>query len=476
MANTKKIFKQGIRLEPIGQPETTSEGDAYFSDGSIRPKGFYKYQDGDWQVLGGGSADTSIEINQASHGFTLFQGVYINGSGTLVAADNTSDSTLPTHTIVEVIDTNNVKIQADSIAEVDASSLTIGETYWIQNDGSNSTVEPTTLGEYAQPMFFVVSATHIQLLNTSAAVLITELNGVLPQAPYYHGTRTSGAINLPNDIETIITFSEDVNNPSGISNGLGTYTLPEDGLYACEFHLLLNTSTAWDETEYVQIYITLRDSAGNLKDRRVVDRRFQDDGFAWARGSTTFTALTGDRVEFSAIQTSDVTLATHTVSDIYTRGTISKIGNNTSTSLPSVVDKPNVKKQTKYLSADVTTDDANIFDLRFNNLVPGNVYRITYNINLIHSIDGTVAVRILHDGNLVAQPKLSATQTGSEQITNHETFTSYVLGPFVATATTVEIFGEFIQTGDIIKGNGLVTESHATIEELPFTITETTEF
>jgi len=422
---------------------------------------------------GGDSKSTSIE--QIAHGFAVGHTLFRNPvSGLYEYADPADEDKLATVVVVEETGANTFEVQSSGLAVAEGHGFVVGETYYVDQLGAFTTTRSTELGEYDQTSFFVVDPDTLLILVTQRAILITEANGVIPPSPYFEGERTSGSINLTTGQETLITFPDELSNVGGISNGLGTYTIPEDGLYNVSMGLLLNSSSAWEEAEYFQISIITNDGVNAAK-RRVLNRVYQDTGFAWANGDLTLSLTAGTTIEFNALQVSDVTLSTYTTADIYVRGIIAKVGQNTSLQLPSVVTAGTIKKQTKFLGADITSD-TNIADLAFNNLVVGKTYRLTYNLNFIHSIDGTVGAAISHDGNIIARPKLSATQTGTEQITNHETLLSYVIPPFVATGTSVTIESVFIQAGDIIRGNGTLFESSATIEELPYSVATTTEF
>ncbi len=473
---TRLDVKQGVKASLDIYADTATNGQLVFASDE---KKLYQIIDGDLAELNDGG-ESKLTINQAAHTFTLHEQVSLQEDGTWLKATNTLAETLPTHTIIQVVDTDNFVVMGDTIGSSVAHGFDIGKTYFLKNDGTLTDIKPELAGEYICPAFFVLDTDNLQILNTYPQVLITSENGTLNASPYFHGTNTSNSITLTHNVEVAITFPDTetaVGGFTGAANGWADgYLVPEDGLYTCDFGLLLNSSTAWTEGEYLQMYIRLYDVDNNLKDRRVVDRRFQDTGFAWGSGNATFSCLQGETIRFSAIQVSDVTLTSYVTVDLYVRGVIAKVGQNRTTMLPSLVTSGTMKKQTKFLNADVTADTLDITDLRFNNLVVGNTYQVIYNFLFSHAgVDGAVSARLRNGTTLVGQSRINvAIPTGS--IDTHEGQFSYVVGPFVATATDMTVEALFIQTGDTIRGNGLVTETHATIYEIPMNINEVTEF
>lgn len=473
---TRLDVKQGVKTSLDIYADTATNGQLVFATDE---KKLYQIIDGDLAELNDGG-ESKLLINQAAHSFTLFEQVSLQDSGTWVKATNTDPDTLPTHTIIEVVDVDNFRVMADTIAQSDAHGFDIGKTYFLKNDGTLTNIKPELAGEYICPAFFPLDANNLQILNTYPQVLITEENGTLNASPYFHGTNTSNAITLTHNVEIAITFPDTetaVGGFTGSANGyLDGYLIPEDGIYTCDFGLLLNSSTAWTEGEYMQMYIRLYDTDNNLKDRRVVDRRFQDSGFAWGSGNGTFSCLKGETIRFSALQVSDVTLTSYTTIDLYVRGVIAKVGQNRTTMLPSLVTTGTMKKQTKILSADVATNTTDITELRFNNLVVGNTYQVIYNFMFSQTgVDGAVSAIIRNGTTIMGQSRINVAIPAGV-VDTHEGQFSYVVGPFIATDTDMTVEAVFIQTGDTIRGNGLVTETHATIYEIPMNINEVTEF
>ena len=104
------------------------------------------------------------------------------------------------------------------------------------------------------------------------------------------------------------------------------------------------------------------------------------------------------------------------------------------------------KWQVKVLTADVSTNGT-MADLTFNNLVVGNIYRVTIH-PLFYIQTGTDAyVTIKHDGNILNRTRLFDSDTSSETLTISDNDAI-----FKATTTTV-IFESTATAGAIIGGN-----------------------
>ena len=116
------------------------------------------------------------------------------------------------------------------------------------------------------------------------------------------------------------------------------------------------------------------------------------------------------------------------------------------------------KTQTKTLAADRSTDGT-MTDLTFNGLTIGRLYRVTHQA-LFATISGdNVLSQIVHDGVVRAQ-----ISSGAGTSTTNVGVAGVAL--FLATATTVTFEAVSITAGSLIRGNGDLVETWASIEEL----------
>jgi len=149
----------------------------------------------------------------------------------------------------------------------------------------------------------------------------------------------------------------------------------------------------------------------------------------------------------------------------------SGVPNNIATSSSAGILLKN-KWQTLKLDGDVTTDaDADLSDIDFNNLVIGNVYRVTILPYIETSTaDDNAAIIGIHDGNNLLRARVNSSGSSLEI----EQFTSECV--FTATATTFTWSGESTSANAVIRGNNTFDETWAKIEELNNYETETTDF
>jgi hypothetical protein len=117
------------------------------------------------------------------------------------------------------------------------------------------------------------------------------------------------------------------------------------------------------------------------------------------------------------------------------------------------------KYQKKKLTADVTSDNTDIADLRFENLTIGKVYKVTALPRIQTNGSGhNVNFNIEHDGSEVA------TATVINDTNGNHTFD--IAAIITATASTVTFSCDSVATGDAIQGNDTFSETFVMIEEL----------
>jgi hypothetical protein len=131
------------------------------------------------------------------------------------------------------------------------------------------------------------------------------------------------------------------------------------------------------------------------------------------------------------------------------------------------------KCQTKFLSANVTTDTT-LSDLGFNGLLIGKKYRIYYNFksNRAGGYDNVI-LNIRHNSSSILQPTHSydgATSNG------HAFSTSGISDIFTAVSSEVDVLSASVAAGTTIEGNGTTLQTWVQLCELPDTYVETTEW
>ena len=106
--NFNRIYN-GIGFRPqASDPTNPIDGDIFFSNGSPRSKGFHKWQDGQWQVLGGsggGGLDVFFKEDHEVNGI----GDYTDGNNATVDGGGTLDGTLSLDTSTEIAGSQSAK-------------------------------------------------------------------------------------------------------------------------------------------------------------------------------------------------------------------------------------------------------------------------------------------------------------------------------------------------------------------------------
>lgn len=114
----------------------------------------YKNDSGDTRSL----VSKGTVFTQSSHGFlaaNLPIPVYVNSGGTVLAANTSSSTTLPAFFITEILDTNNFMINTEGIFKYASHGYTVGEYYYLQDNGSYSTTPDV---DFNEPVFYVISS------------------------------------------------------------------------------------------------------------------------------------------------------------------------------------------------------------------------------------------------------------------------------------------------------------------------------
>ena len=111
--------------------------------------------------IGGGGA-TSFEVEQTSHGFSVGNGIYHNGTQWVLGQADDPD-TLAYYAVVEVSDANTFIAADFGRIEVPSHGYTIGEYYFLSEAtaGLATSTEPST--GFSNPLFYVEDANTLQI-------------------------------------------------------------------------------------------------------------------------------------------------------------------------------------------------------------------------------------------------------------------------------------------------------------------------
>jgi hypothetical protein len=121
---------------------------------------------------GGGSGASSKQVTQNSHGFTVGQAVYLNGSTYALARADLA-STAEAIGVVSNVITSNI-FEVTELGYISGlSSLTPGEVYFLSDSvaGGITVNEPTNVGSVSKPMLIADSATSGYVLNYRGVVV-----------------------------------------------------------------------------------------------------------------------------------------------------------------------------------------------------------------------------------------------------------------------------------------------------------------
>lgn len=108
---------------------------------------------------GGGSSNSTLAVNQTTHGFSVGQAIYYTGSLWALAKSD-SQSTLGIGIVVAVPDANDFTVMFEGYTSA-LSGLTAGNYYFVSDAtaGLLTSTEPTAPNSYSNPIYFAITAT-----------------------------------------------------------------------------------------------------------------------------------------------------------------------------------------------------------------------------------------------------------------------------------------------------------------------------
>jgi hypothetical protein len=235
---------------------------------------------------------------------------------------------------------------------------------------------------------------------------------------------------------TPIDFTNIIDTHAAWSSG--TFTAPEGGIYSISSAVRLGTA----DDGNIDIYIN--------------GTRTQKIGLTIVEsttgevGSATLQLQKGDELQLRKGS------GNSSISDdaVNTWINITKIAE-----LPDVIQPNFTKWQTKTLSSNVLSNVTDIVDLRFQNLVIGNTYKVTMNPYFSGSNGGGMLLEAVHNGSTIARARREG-GPGDSGFEYSQFSRSHI---FTATATTLTFNStEFGPEGQILLG-----DTQVTLEELP---------
>lgn len=169
---------------------------------------------------------------------------------------------------------------------------------------------------------------------------------------------------------------------------------------------------------------------------------------------------------YTIVSNSTITLAnspSHTLS-------ITELPDTESIVKNLLAESSQTKCQTKYLSANVTSNGSDITDLKFNNLNIGKKYRVYYHASLSANSDPVITTSAVHDGTKYART-FCGNSVGLSQCL------STSVGLFTASASTLTFeTTSFGGTSPTLFGSGDTVGTYVTLCQLPDTVVDTEEF
>lgn len=152
--------------------------------------------DGTWAAPGGsGAADVVVKsITQASHGFSVGQIVYFNGTSYALARANADSTSEVLGVVTEVTDINNFKLSMTGYVS-GLSGLVAGTTYYLSDTvaGALTATAPTAGPSVNKPVLVAISASTAYVLQSRGYVIGPASVPTLVMSDWTDYTLTVGA-------------------------------------------------------------------------------------------------------------------------------------------------------------------------------------------------------------------------------------------------------------------------------------------
>lgn len=207
-----------------------------------------------------GGATVSQNINQNSHGFSVGNVLYYNGSSYVKAQANAASTAEVVGIVSVVIDANNFTLFMSGYLST-LSGLTAGTVYFLSDSvaGGYSSTEPSTVGYISRPLFVAVSTT---------AAIVANFRGKIIPANGYSITWNSATTSS-------ITLS--AYNGYACNNGasLITFTIPATAAVGDTYIIAGNSSGGWklqaNTGQVIHVGSTASSTAGSASSQNQYD-------------------------------------------------------------------------------------------------------------------------------------------------------------------------------------------------------------
>jgi hypothetical protein len=139
-------------------------------------------------------------VNQASHGLSVNDWVYFNGTNYVVAQADALATSEVLGVVVEVVDANNFKLQTDGHV-TGLSGLTAGTVYFLSDSaaGEITATEPTTEDHISKPLLIADTTTSGYIFNWRGVQIVSG-NGVYATT-FVDGDLSSGVLTVSHSLD-----------------------------------------------------------------------------------------------------------------------------------------------------------------------------------------------------------------------------------------------------------------------------------
>lgn len=215
-----------------------------------------------FSAISSGSGGLETEINQVSHGFSVCDLVYNDGSSWQLA-DATDSDALAIALVSSVEDSDNFSVQTSGPLSKPGHGLIIGDYYYSDpaNPGGITEVEPSTDGEFIVPALHVTSADTVEVILQTPKTVVDSSQGSSSPSPIQVANYFGGFGQVIN-----LATTQDVEFPFGIINGshiqqettpvpFVEFTVLENGVYNIYCKIAPVVSSATTDIRFVSIIV-----------------------------------------------------------------------------------------------------------------------------------------------------------------------------------------------------------------------------
>lgn len=209
-----------VLVEQASDPASTGAGEGTFwvRDDSPNVPMFTDDAGVDHNLLEGGTSEAvTFPVNQTGHGFSVLDALSHDGAN-FIAAQSDNASTLGYWLVYEVIDVDNFRVAYAGQVSVAAHGLTPGQFYFVSPTvaGDLTTTEPTTTGQFSNPLVYVRDANTLEVLAFRPSEVLSAPVAATLQSAYDNGptiamTGTVGDFEISGSEAILLNASIDSN-------------------------------------------------------------------------------------------------------------------------------------------------------------------------------------------------------------------------------------------------------------------------